>query len=110
MIKHRNNTCKGDNNCMANVLIDFHYWDIYSVIAFGSVILNTYFLFKKLIKPYSYVLNSLIALIITIVNTYQSAILVDEFGLSGNVLFIFLILAEIIITILALKIYNKNRP
>jgi len=49
----------------------------------------------------------LIALIITIVNTYQSAILVDEFGLNGNVLFIFLILAEIVITILALKIYKK---
>ncbi|KNF10105.1 hypothetical protein CLPU_1c02700 [Gottschalkia purinilytica] len=85
------------------------YYTIYSVIAMITILLNTYFLLKKDITFKSYIINSIIWILISAITLIQEGILVDELNLKGNPNLMYLLILNILIVVCFSIYIDKKR-
>ncbi|GAA0234538.1 hypothetical protein [Metaclostridioides mangenotii] len=89
---------------------DIHYWDSYFYILSLLIILQSIFFVKKQIKLAPYVVNVVICFFTMVVNVYQGGILVDEFGLGGNLVPALLaLLINIVVILISLRLHKIKK-
>lgn len=87
---------------------NIYYWDVCSLLLLVSLFLNSYLLLEKLTKLFSFFCNSIIFIMLTGINFWQSGILADTGIVKTGFYSAYILLIEIITIIVIPIIYCKK--